>query len=325
MTGPADGAPARAEASGDAPPHFSQRIIHYLGLAAFVLSGLFFVAALAMHWSAIGPLIADSRLLALLCVLAAFGQLGFILAAAAFHRLLKGMGEPSHFGSALSILMVSQFTKYLPGNVVHHAGRLVMSRNAGLSPAPVGVAILIELAGSALAATLVAIAFASIRSSELPELYGLVHFSPAAALLPAILLGAIAVAIAFAAWKWPDYLRALTAPRAADLVVAFGCYLLNVALMGAIFTAIAHQVAPHAEADYFFLTAAVATAWTLGLITPGAPGGLGVREAVLLALVAPVTGTEAALLAALGLRIATTLTDAIGFGLGLCLRRLVRA
>jgi hypothetical protein len=299
--------------------------LRYLGLAAFLLSGMFFIAALAQHWSAIEPLLGDGRLLLLLGPLAILGQLGFVLSATAFHSLLQGMGQPSRFSSALGILMVSQFTKYLPGNVVHHVGRVMMSRNAGLAPAPVSMAIFIELAGSALAATLVAVAFAVVRGGELPELYGLARLSPGAAMLPALLIGALVLAVAFAAWKCPEYLRALTAPRPADLAVALGCYLLNVGLMGAIFTAIVFQIAPQAGADYLLLTAAVAAAWTIGLITPGAPGGLGVREAVLLALVSPVSGTEVALLAGLSLRVVTTLTDALGFGLGLGLRRLAHA
>lgn len=296
-------------------------LLRLVGLAALLLSCLFFGVALALHWSTVEPMIRDRSLLALLCLLAVPGQLGFAFSAIAFHRLLKGMGEPSRLRDALGILMASQFTKYLPGNVAHHVGRLVMSRNAGLAPAQVGVAILIELAGTALAAALIAIAFVAIRGSTLPELYALAWLSPEGVMLPAILLGAFALALALALWKWPGYLRALTAPRARDLAVAFGCYLLNFAVMGAIFLAILSQVAPRAGADYIFLTAAFATAWTIGLVTPGAPGGLGVREAVLLALVAPIHGADVTLIAALGLRIVTTLTDALGFVLGLGLRR----
>ena len=47
------------------------------------------------------------------------------------------------------------------------------------------------------------------------------------------------------------------------------------------------------------------TAWTLGFLTPGAPAGLGVREAVLVALLTPSAGEPAALTAALAFRAAT--------------------
>lgn len=306
-------------------PRPTHRLLHYVGLAALLLSCLFFGAALALHWSAVEPMIRDRKLLVLLCLLVVPGQLGFVFSAIAFHRLLKGMGEPSRFRDALGILMVSQFAKYLPGNVAHHVGRVVMSREAGPAPAPVSLAILIELAGTAIVAALIAITFVAIRGGTLPEVYGLAPFVPEGAILPALLLVALGLALAFALWKWPRYLQALKVPRAPDLAIALGCYLLNFAVLGSIFLAILSQVAPQTGADYIFATAAFATAWTIGLITPGAPGGLGVREAVLLTLVAPIYGADVTLIAALGLRIVTTLTDALGFVLGLGLRRWVSA
>lgn len=302
-------------------PRPARRLLHYVGLAALLLSCLFFGAALALHWSAVEPMIRERELLVLLCLLVLPGQLGFVFSAIGFHLVLKGMGQPSRFRDALGILMVSQFAKYLPGNVAHHLGRVVMSRNAGLAPALVTMAILIELAGTAIVAVLIAITFVAIHGGTLPEVYGLGSFVPEGVILPALLLVALAVALAFVLWKWPRYLQALKAPRALDLVAALFCYLLNFALLGAIFVAILSRVAPQVGADYAFVTAAFATAWTIGTITPGSPGGLGVREAVLLALVAPIYGADATLTAALGLRVVTTLTDALGFVLGLGLRR----
>lgn len=322
----APGDPGAGEASDGAQPELRtprprHNLLRYVGFAALLLSCLFFGAALALHWSAVEPMIRDRKLLALLCLLVVPAQMGFVFSAIAFHRMLKGMGQPSRFRDVLGILMVSQFAKYLPGNVAHHVGRVVMSRHAGLAPAPVGMAILIELAGPAIVAALIAITFVAIRGGTLPEFYGLARLIPEGAILPALLLGALALALVFALWKWPGYLQALTAPRAQDLAVALGFYLLNFAISGAILLAILSQVAPQIGADYIFLTAAFATAWTIGTITPGAPGGLGVREAVLLALVTPVYGAEATLTAALALRVVTTLTDALGFVLGLALRR----
>lgn len=302
-------------------PRSRHGLLRFVGLLALLLSCLFFGAALAQHWSAVEPMIRDHSLLVLLCLLAVPGQLGFVFSAIGFDRILKGMGQPSRFRDALGILMVSQFAKYLPGNVAHHVGRVAMSRNSGLAPAPVSVAILLELAGTAIIAALLAVTFLAIRGGTLPEVYGMTQVVPEGAALPTLLLLALGLGVAFALWRWPQYRRALTAPRLPDLAVALGCYLLNFAVLGAILLAILLRVAPQVGADYIFVTVAFATAWTIGLITPGAPGGLGVREAVLLALAAPIYGAEAALIATVGLRIVTTLTDALGFGLGLGLRR----
>jgi uncharacterized membrane protein YbhN (UPF0104 family) len=53
---------------------------------------------------------------------------------------------------------------------------------------------------------------------------------------------------------------------------------------------------------------------------PGAPAGLGVREAVMTTLLMPVTGPSVAVSAALLLRVAALLSDALMLGLGLVLR-----
>ena len=72
-----------------------------------------------------------------------------------------------------------------------------------------------------------------------------------------------------------------------------------------------YQVAPLAE------TAAwLCLAWMAGYLVPGAPGGLGVREAVLLLGLAPTVGEPSALAAALSYRMVTVVADAVCAGLG---------
>jgi uncharacterized membrane protein YbhN (UPF0104 family) len=63
----------------------------------------------------------------------------------------------------------------------------------------------------------------------------------------------------------------------------------------------------------------------IGFVTPGAPAGLGVREAVLLLLLAHGMGAANASLLILTLRIATTLGDMLCFVIGLAMMPRVRA
>lgn len=71
-----------------------------------------------------------------------------------------------------------------------------------------------------------------------------------------------------------------------------------------------YQVAPLA------VTAAwLCLAWMAGYLVPGAPGGLGVREAVLLLGLAPTVGEPSALAAAASYRMVTVLSDVVCAGL----------
>ena len=67
-----------------------------------------------------------------------------------------------------------------------------------------------------------------------------------------------------------------------------------------------------------------AAAWVLGLITPGAPGGMGVREAILVVCFAPLVGDGEAFTIALALRLVSILGDGTAFLIGFAGDRLLR-
>ena len=54
-----------------------------------------------------------------------------------------------------------------------------------------------------------------------------------------------------------------------------------------------------------------AIAWTLGVITPGSPGGIGIRDAVLVVQLSPLIGASQALTLSLGLRASAILGDVL--------------
>jgi hypothetical protein len=58
-----------------------------------------------------------------------------------------------------------------------------------------------------------------------------------------------------------------------------------------------------------WMVAVYALAWMIGFVTPLAPGGLGVREAVLTSFLAPIYGVGAAAVIALGLRVVHIVGD----------------
>jgi uncharacterized membrane protein YbhN (UPF0104 family) len=67
------------------------------------------------------------------------------------------------------------------------------------------------------------------------------------------------------------------------------------------------------ESRIFLLTGTFAVAWVAGFLTPGAPAGLGVREAILLEVLGPIYGPGVAVGLAVFLRAATTLADGLTF------------
>jgi uncharacterized membrane protein YbhN (UPF0104 family) len=68
--------------------------------------------------------------------------------------------------------------------------------------------------------------------------------------------------------------------------------------------------------------AVFAAAWIAGLVTPGAPGGLGVRESAITLGLAPILGGSTGLAVALLHRGVSVLGDVISFGVGLLLPKI---
>ena len=62
---------------------------------------------------------------------------------------------------------------------------------------------------------------------------------------------------------------------------------------------------------------AYSLAWLAGFVIPGAPGGLGVREFVLYALISPWVDDKVLLMAIASSRIVTTLGDVVFYIMGL--------
>ena len=90
--------------------------------------------------------------------------------------------------------------------------------------------------------------------------------------------------------------------------------------MGLTLELLAHNLFDTGGSEILLLTGIYAVAWVLGFVMPGAPGGLGVREVVLLAALDPLYGSATAVGLAVALRLVTTLGDGVSFLAGFAIR-----
>ncbi|MES2302133.1 MAG: hypothetical protein V4521_08695 [Pseudomonadota bacterium] len=170
--------------------------------------------------------------------------------------------------------------KYLPGSVFQYASRQVEGAAAGLPHGTLAKASVTEIALH-LPASMIA-AGISVVIAGLPSLGG------------AALAGAAFLALRAKA----------TLVRAGSLqLCAFACFAASAALVGA---ALLPAGAPLGLFAALFLMA-----WLAGFLVPVAPGGLGVREAALLALAGSQFAPGPLLACVLALRIASILGDVL--------------
>jgi uncharacterized membrane protein YbhN (UPF0104 family) len=191
---------------------------------------------------------------------------------------------------------VTQFGKYLPGNVGQYLGRHVVLRGMGLSHATLTMCAITE-AGLLVCASL-------MWSAPLIDLYlpGL----PAATLLIVLPLGLLVVIAIFSVARvrirWMENHVRHFAPAA--IFVALALYLLFFAIMAMTLQLVAWTFDSQAL-SFVQLSAVASLSWVAGYLVIGAPGGLGVREAVFLILLHGRMPEDQILLMAAGFRVAT--------------------
>lgn len=208
--------------------------------------------------------------------------------------LLRHYGDRSPVSWAIRTYAVSQLAKYLPGNVFHLAGRQALGAAAGVRN---GVLVKTAVLEIVLISASVAIFFpAALRLA-----------SPAFPYHDAIAIMTAASLAVLAAWSF-RFSRALFFSGllyAAQVMTASAVFVLT-------FLSIAGPTSLGTK-DLFLMMAAYATAWLAGLLTPGAPAGVGVRETVMLVLLADLEAEALLLSAVVAGRLVTVAGDIVFF------------
>ncbi|TRB17440.1 UPF0104 family protein [Rhizobium rhizogenes] len=225
----------------------------------------------------------------------------------AWHRLLTAIDYPSlGIGHALAIYGRTQIYKYLPSNVLHMVGRYRRARSAGASNKALAFAQIAELLTILLAAASISALLARAvlvhalqeRSIDDPTLVNV------------LVICAIAV-LTIGATMIVRQRMAGTGQRAfVAAAIAFIFYALFFIGSGLLLAALCKSLSSASAVPE--LIGIGAAAWLVGFVVPGAPGGLGVRETILIAglSTAGLPAAEATAVA-LGYRFVTTVGDAL--------------
>lgn len=230
-----------------------------------------------------------------------------------------GSSEPT-FRVCVPVHLASQLGKYLPGNVAHFAARHWMMRKRGAAHVELIAAGLLEalvllIAAAILAAGVIHPAAERLLGWDLPAIAQIATIFMAAS-------GAIAAWIIARRRGWID--ASVPAPTAAlsmlAAVLVSAVFFLG---MSACFILVSATLA---LTDAVAIVPWVAAAWLLGFVIPGAPGGIGVREFILVLGLAPLVGEAPAVLDAALFRLVTVAGDALMALAGLiAMRRVSRS
>jgi glycosyltransferase 2 family protein len=292
-----------------------------LSLWITLLSFGFLLAALTGHGRRMLQLSLDPQGWWWLLLAVGFSLLSLVVNGLGLGVVLRWLQLRPLWPPLITLYLDTNLRKYLPGGVWHLAGRLGPLRAADgplRQPAPLGLALLAVLLDPLLAAVaaLALVAVAGWQNGL--ELLGLL---PLALLWPrwlAPLLERLERRQASRLKLDPD---ALT-PPGDGLRQALAGYpwppllvqLLFVLLRFAGFACCVLAFDLQTSLPWSSWLAGFALAWAIGLVVPGAPGGLGVFEAALLLRLGGAIPEAPLLAIALSYRLVATLADALGAG-----------
>jgi len=218
---------------------------------------------------------------------------------------------------SLGIVLLSQAARYLPGNVGHLVGRVMLTRRyLGISATRGAALVTIELLLSLACAAL-------LSSAAIPQLAPLAPswLSHILEQRYMVVIGVCAMVVALivmaaATRRWLKF----SLPSTHTLVSAGIFYAMALMIGGyALWLLLGSEHVRVVGVSLALL--AYTTSWLAGFVTPGAPSGLGVREFILVQLLSPAVGEPQALLAAALLRLCSVSADVVAFGIGLLLTR----
>lgn len=288
--------------------HFSaKRFFHICG-SILACSAIFFMAArLQSYLDKIDFSTLISNLWPYFLALALFVSFYNIFLVVIWYRCLQNLDVDTSYTCATWIYGVSQLGKYIPGNVFHLAGRQTLSMAERLPGGKVLRSMIWELAILAGAGLGVFwppfVAQYFFPSLNLLWLFGIFAFCCVA--MP-YAVGRVLNKILRSAYLWSIL------------------YLCSMGLFFSVMLSLVSSV-EISPVNLIFAGTAYVAAWFVGLVTPGAPAGLGVREAAILLLTQDIPIPEADLLLAVLLgRILTILGDFLFFLEGLGTKYLLR-
>lgn len=240
-----------------------KRLLHTASTLLALAGAGFVVLKIAEHSAQIDlSHLGSASWAGLVLLVVGYGSCNALLARA-WWQLLKHLELPVPWPQALKIYGLSQINKYIPGNVFHLAGRQALGMSAGMPARPLAQSALWELAMLAALGLLYGALATPLGWSRMPVLASVVVWASLLACGYAALhrLGTRPLALALV-WQ-------------AAFLMMSGTVFTLVLLMSGHTSAVAYSALPAVCGAYVL-------AWLAGLVSPGAPAGVGVREVVLL-------------------------------------------
>jgi glycosyltransferase 2 family protein len=259
---------------------FCQKLLSRLKpyLRWLILGGtIFFIAsAIRQHWQEVAAIRISAPGYGKLAIALLITLLAHIWSGWVWSRILRELHQPAQALWGIRTYLTTNIAKYLPGNVWHFYGRVVAAKNAGFSVGAATLSVLLESLLMAAAALTIALTTGTTGILQILSLAAVLIAIHPQFLNPLLKLASRIKGKS----KEPQEPIQIHRYPLLPLLGEVGFVLLRG--MGFFFTLSAlGTIAPH---QIPLILSAFSFSWVLGLVVPGAPGGIGVFEATAIAL-----------------------------------------
>lgn len=300
-------------------------IIKTIGLCLVLVATVYFVYALyaqravfaEINWSGGAALAMVGSIVGMLTIT--------LLGGVAWRILLADQGFKLPWPTAIRLVALSQIGKYLPGNVGHFVGQVALSRAVGI---PVGVSVA-ALGISTVWLIALGVGVGSVGLIEAAATSGvswMPAFTPGRLIPLFMLLVALPwIGIFVLNHFLPTLSEALgkgqkiMPPSMGAAILLTSLFLGTFIIFGLMLKMQSSALFDTPDVGVITFTLLFTSAWVAGYLIPGAPGGVGIREAMMLLLFTPLLGAGPAAAIGLSMRVATTLGDGAAFLAGLAI------
>ena len=251
---------------------------------------LFFLAsALRNNWQEIAAIRIDAVTWAILAIATGITLLAHTWAGWVWTWILREFNQSINSTQLIQVYLTTNIAKYLPGNVGHYIGRIMAAKNLRVSTSAATVSVLLEPLLMVAAALIIVLLCSQFTLG-----------SVSAVLLIGTILGLVAVLCMLHPLFLNPVIRFVHRRKdnksgtgnLTGLYLSINSYPV-IPLLGELgflllrtggFILTLYAIAPINFSQVPLIIGAFSFAWLLGLVVPGAPGGLGVFETTAIAL-----------------------------------------
>lgn len=223
-------------------------------------------------------------------------------------------GKKINYSEVSEIYIKANIGKYLPGNVMHFVGRNVIGKKYHISQFNMALSTILEIVLSVVITLFYTFLFVGKRFFSLLDLVDKPIIYVIIFLLVLVLLVVCIIKRQKIAEIFKKIILPFTFNKLVNIFVILVLFLANFMLMGITFYLTFRFVCNiEVNLGMFSIIGIFLCSWLIGFVMPGASGGIGVREFVLLLLLSPFYSKDSIVMVIVIHRIITILGDLLAY------------